>query len=301
MDKCIFCGSVDIKVTEIPKDEKNRVECPLCTCYIISKDAIDDRIIDNIPRYDRILFSAYLRESVSNRDPLNLLSGDIIKISQIVAPYKKLTAIDKVNKVICYVAESSPCIGGQVSFDIEKDYTRFYCINFTELRQILDYLCEKGIIKKEEKYRGVFLTIEGWEKYERLKDINLNSKKVFVAMSFSDNLKDLFEKAIEPACAECNLNAIKIDLVEHNEKICDKIISEIKNSRLLIADFTEQRQNVYFEAGFALGLGIKVIWTCKEEDKSNLQFDTRQYKHIFWKDYKDLRIQLVNRIKATVL
>lgn len=301
MDKCIFCGSADIKVTEISGGEQKRVQCPLCTCYIVSKDAIDDRIIDNILQYDRILFSAYLRESVSNRDPLRLLSSDIMKIPERIAPYKKLTPIDKVNKVICYIAESSPCIGGKVPFNIEKDYTRFYCKHLTELRQILNYLCEKGIIKKEEKYRGVFLTIEGWEKYERLKDINLNSKKVFVAMNYSDGLKDLFEKAIKPACDECDLNAIKIGLVEHNEKICDKIISEIKNSRLLIADFTNQRQNVYFEAGFALGLGIRVIWTCSEKDKDNLHFDTRQYKHIFWKNFKDLQMQLVNRIKATVL
>jgi len=301
MDKCIFCGSADIKVTEISGGEQKRVQCPLCTCYIVSKDAIDDRIIDNILQYDRILFSAYLRESVSNRDPLRLLSSDIMKIPEIVAPYKKLIPIDKVNKVICYIAESSPCIGGKVPFNIEKDYTRFYCKHFTELRQILDYLCEKGVIKKEEKYRGVFLTIEGWEKYERLKDINLNNKKVFVAMSYSDGLKDLFEKAIKPACDECGLNAIKIGLVQHNEKICDKIISEIKNSRLLIADFTNQRQNVYFEAGFALGLGIRVIWACSEEDKDNLHFDTRQYNHIFWKNFKDLQMQLVNRIKAAVL
>ena len=105
MDKCIFCGSADIKVTEIAGGEQKRIQCPLCTCYIVSKDAIDDKIIDNILWYDRILFSAYLRESVSNRDPLKLLSSDIMKIPETVELYKKLTPIDKVNKVICYIAE----------------------------------------------------------------------------------------------------------------------------------------------------------------------------------------------------
>ena len=58
----------------------------------------------------------------------------------------------------------------------------------------MGYLCEKGILKKEEKYRGIVLTIEGWEKYERLKDININSKKVFVAMSFDSELTILYGK-----------------------------------------------------------------------------------------------------------
>ena len=301
MKKCIFCDSPEIEIREISENDVKKIKCPSCISYIVSNEAIDDKIIDKVSRDDRILFSAYIRESFSHGNLLELLSGDILKIPDVVAPYKKLTAIDKVNKVVCYIAESSPSIGGQISFDLEKDYTRFYCKNFKELRHILDYLLEERIIKKQEKYTGIVLTIEGWKKYERLKDVNLNSKKVFVAMSFRDNLKDLFEKAIEPACTECKLNAIKIDLVEHNEKICDKIVSEIKNSRLLIADFTEQKQNVYFEAGFALGLGIKVIWTCRENDKDNLQFDTRQYNHILWTDFNDLRSQLINRIKATVL
>lgn len=70
---------------------------------------------------------------------------------------------------------------------------------------------------------------------------------------------------------------------------------------MLIADFTKQRGGVYFEAGFAMGLGIPVIWSCRSDDINNLHFDTRQYNHIVWNDYSDLRTKLVNRIKATVL
>ncbi len=35
--------------------------------------------------------------------------------------------------------------------------------------------------------------------------------------------------------------------------------------RFMIADFTGHRGGVYFEAGFAHGLGIPVIWTCRED------------------------------------
>ena len=78
------------------------------------------------------------------------------------------------------------------------------------------------------------------------------------------------------------MDPVRIDLLQHNEKICDKILAEIRSCQFIIADFTLQRAGVYFEAGFAMGLGRPVIWTCMEDDFENTHFDTRQYNHIVW-------------------
>src|SRR2546425_7151655 len=72
------------------------------------------------------------------------------------------------------------------------------------------------------------------------------------------------------------------DSTEDPEKICDRILSEIRRSQFMIADFTKQRPGVYFEAGFAMGLGRPVVWTCREDDVASLHFDTRQYNHVLW-------------------
>jgi nucleoside 2-deoxyribosyltransferase len=61
-----------------------------------------------------------------------------------------------------------------------------------------------------------------------------------------------------------------------------------------------QRGGVYFEAGFAMGLGKLVIWTCHEDDVEKLHFDTRQYNHIVWTDATDLKEKLMLRIEATL-
>ncbi len=92
-----------------------------------------------------------------------------------------------------------------------------------------------------------------------------------------------------------------MEVLEHNEKIDDRMIAEIRRSGLLVADLTGHRQNVYFEAGFAMGLGIPVIYTCREDEASDdkVQFDTRQYKYIPWTDPADLRQKLRERIEAT--
>lgn len=79
-----------------------------------------------------------------------------------------------------------------------------------------------------------------------------------------------------------------------------KIITEIKNSRFLVADVTQQRPGVYFEAGYALGLGIPVFWCVREDDLKNVHFDTRQYNHIVWKDENHLAEQLYFYVSAVI-
>jgi hypothetical protein len=62
---------------------------------------------------------------------------------------------------------------------------------------------------------------------------------------------------------------------EHINKIGDEIISQIRRSKFLIADFTGHRGGVYFEAGLAMGLGLLVFWTCRRDDLDKLHFDIR--------------------------
>jgi len=91
-----------------------------------------------------------------------------------------------------------------------------------------------------------------------------------------------------------------VDQDPHNEKIDDRIMAEIRRSGLLIADVTNHRPGVYFEAGFALGLGIPVFWTCRETDIDAAHFDTRQYNHVVWANSEELKEKLANRIAANI-
>ena len=78
-----------------------------------------------------------------------------------------------------------------------------------------------------------------------------------------------------------------IDEDSFEEKICDRIEVEIRRSRLLVADFTHgddgARGSVYYEAGLAKGLGLPVVWTCRESQMDELHFDINHYPHLGWK------------------
>ncbi len=86
-------------------------------------------------------------------------------------------------------------------------------------------------------------------------------------MWFDKGMDSAWEDGFKKALVDTGYkNPLRIDLSEHNEKICDRILAEIRKSSLVVADFTGQRSGVFFEAGFALGLGIPVIWCCKDTD-----------------------------------
>ena len=144
------------------------------------------------------------------------------------------------------------------------------------------------------------LSLKGWKRITELRLEQSDSRQAFVAMWFDEGMNTAFLEGFKPALEATGYRPFRIDMREHNGKIDDLIIAEIRKSGLLIADFTGQRGGVYFEAGFAMGLGIPVIWTCKENDIKNLHFDTRQYNHIAWTDAADLSEKLQLRIEASI-
>jgi len=126
--------------------------------------------------------------------------------------------------------------------------------------------------------------------------------RCFVAMWFDESLNDVFELGISQAVTDCGLPApIRIDRKEHNNQITDEIIDAIRDAEFVIADFTGNRGGVYYEAGFARGLGRPVIHCCRDTDFDERHFDTRLINHIKWTGPTDLREKLANRIKATII
>lgn len=124
-------------------------------------------------------------------------------------------------------------------------------------------------------------------------------------MWLDPSMDEVWEEGFEPGIQDSGYKVRRIDRSEFNNKIDDEIIAEIRRSRFLIADFTSDspenaRGNVYYEAGFAHGLNIPVIFTCRKDLLEDIHFDTRQYNHIDWEKPEDLRKQLKDRISATI-
>ena len=117
-------------------------------------------------------------------------------------------------------------------------------------------------------------------------------------------MNEAFKQGMELAVSQAGYRPMRIDRKEHINKIDDEIVAEIRRSRFLVADFTQgadgARGGVYYEAGFAHGLGLPVIFTCREDAVDQLHFDTNHYNHIVWATPEELREKLRNRILAVI-
>jgi nucleoside 2-deoxyribosyltransferase len=177
-------------------------------------------------------------------------------------------------------------------------------IDRTELDWLIEnYLLKGGLLIKEGS-QHYCISLKGWELINQQNASNPQSRDAFIAMSFHDRFLPLYEQALFPGIRSAGYEAVRIDRKEHNNRIDDEIIASIRKSRFLVADFSMHRGGIYFEAGFALGLGLPVIWTVEKcaLDKGEVHFDNRQYNFLVWEDgkYDDLARRLTNRIEATI-
>lgn len=161
----------------------------------------------------------------------------------------------------------------------------------------MNLLVKQKLIEVESGY-GLF-TLEGWDALARAAPGGAPRTR-FVAMTFDPSMDEAYELGIRVAVRTCGPSEIRVDKIEHNDLINDVMLSSIRRTQVTVADVTLHRQGVYFEAGFALGLGRIVIWTCREDEIDKVHFDTRQYPHVVWKTPHDLAKKLENRIRATV-
>ena len=188
------------------------------------------------------------------------------------------------------------------------DYPLAWAASEDELRYLLRSLLDRNLIRRTDgppdladsfvvKFQ---IAPDGWTFLDEHERPAVISDQVFVAMSFGSELNPAWGQAIRPALVKAQFRPYRVDAEPHIDRIDTKIITEIKNSRFLVADVTQQRPGVYFEAGYALGLGLPVFWCVRRDDLKNAHFDTRQYNHIVWENEQHLFEQLFLYVSAVV-
>ena len=213
------------------------------------------------------------------------------------------TPIDRYNWFLNYVFKNTHFLGDPIS--IKSRPALYYMTNIPELSSIIEYMHKNEMIHKSDLlgnptycYR-ISLTLKGFDEVNKRRR-NIPSSQAFVAMWFSEEMTEVYDDVISPAIVDAGFTPTRIDRKHFNDDIMDQIIISIRESRFVVADFTGHRGGVYFEAGFALGMGLPLICTCKADDFEKAHFDVNHRNMIVWKDEADLRRLLTDRIKATI-
>lgn len=292
---CIFCRSNEGFTFTWLDDGATNNHCPRCGNFITDSEVRQELYATKHP--DHHLLSGAVRE-LNERGVVPTISKLDDLLAQVRVPKDP---IDQMDRVLLSLKRTLKHAGEAVEFT-EEDFPIAYAHEHNEFARIIRMMREAGQLHNFGT-GGLVAQIEiaGWRRLKELESKNIAYDQAFIAVSFAEELSVVWDDGIKPAAFDAGYRPLRVDKHQHNERIDDLIVAEIKRSGLLIADFTYPSPGVYFEAGFALGLGIPVIWCCRDDEmvRKTLHFDTRQYNHIMWKTPEDLREKLKNRIDAT--
>src|SRR5689334_9792967 len=94
--------------------------------------------------------------------------------------------------------------------------------------------------------------------------MNNDRLRCFVAMAFGQPDTDkMYAQFV--AQFKSRLNIRRVDRINHNNDIDDQILAELKEADFVVSDLTYARPSVYFEAGYAQGRPIPVIFTSRAD------------------------------------
>jgi nucleoside 2-deoxyribosyltransferase len=297
--KCAICGTQLRDRWKIAGRASYEAKCLICGKYCITPNG--ERVARGLGEVAYLL-SGVLRNSSDNGVELEVNGSNMEQLlSRAKRPDTPLQLLDRLLLDI----SRKPGRFDEPRVISLYDYAKYFLqgtSEFVELFEMLKQFRYLQAISVEQEQASVnsWIAIEGWKRVDELRQRVVASQQAFVAMSFAAEMTKAYDVGIRVALEACGYQPMRVDRKEHNDKIDDVIVAELRRSSLVVADFTHHRNGVYFEAGFARGANIPLIWLCREDHLSHAHFDTRQYNHIDWKTAEELAARLEARIRATL-
>lgn len=128
--------------------------------------------------------------------------------------------------------------------------------------------------------------------------MTIKPNTAFVLMAMDPRKPELVDvyTTIKDICHEFSITAYRADDIEHQDRITDLILREIRTSEYLIADLSYERPNVYYEIGFAHAINKKPI--LYRRVGTRLHFDLSVHNVPEYKNVTELREMLRKRLEA---
>jgi hypothetical protein len=265
---------------------------PACGEYGAYDHALGDLSPAEVVKIAKVLATKYIRHEnqriiLTQKRTQQWEDWNLVPINQLLAQYPK-SVVSILDESLINLSQMIKFPSDEISineitrwgiFAHDRDSEAYIIRQLEELRYIKHAGSTPG-----GTYMIPRFTIEakGWERLQDLQKGSSVSDQAFVAMWFDPQMDAFYDNAIQPAIETCGFRPSIIRLK-------------------VVADFSGNRGGVYYEAGFAHGLGLPVIWTVRSDFLSEVHFDTRQYNHIVYTTAEELNERLISRIRSTVI
>ncbi len=299
---CPLCKSEASYTVEKMEGHTHHFECRVCGMFETSDYGCDPTTDPQSPDINYGKISAWTRQE---HEAGRRAAVTKMRLSNPPKIFDSLSAESKIIRALQVIARKWPVPGTNLRLS-PVDWPLFCDSGLEECRWIMQALFERELIfgKFVGMGAGGFnvntpLTAKAWAELEAAKTKHQQHNLCFVAMRFLPEFAPLFA-AMERACHRAGYECKRVDTDPHADHIDNRLIDMLNRCRFVIADFTEDSRNVYFEAGYARGMGKSVIWTRRATQV--VAFDTNQFYFIDWQDsdWAKFEFELETSIGAVV-
>lgn len=304
---CPFCKyQLNHKETNTPGDYDD-YDCPNCGVFSLAGNFIrnvHDEWFGKSPKNSALL-SHVIRKMQKGHHRVKItvdFAEEVLENQTLPSP------MEQARNLVFWLGENLNAPGEEINLQPVTHQAIIGSMDSRGVKFVLDYLFEEDLIVGLQSDSlsstggaQATLSFNGWSYYEKLKRGFSESSKAFMAMPFKNTrLDQVYKECFKPAVKDTGFDLIRVDENAPAGLIDDRIRVEIRNSKFLISELTDENRGAYWEAGFAEGLGKPVIYTCEEQynKKKGTHFDTNHHLTIFWNE--DNLGEAAEKLKITI-
>jgi Zn ribbon nucleic-acid-binding protein len=283
------------------------IECIRCGNFNLTDTAKHSFTESDFP--NKVVYLSYWIRK--NQSTSNALFIDLVTLKKILSSVSLPKPKEQADNLLIWVASNVDKYDSFTNIQYSHLVSVVGCYDISGLKYIEKHLFAEGYIEAawvsstidSNAVFNVRMTFKGWNKYDELLKTSKESRLVFMAMKFSNTVLDkIFNDVIKDAVTKTGFEIRKLDEEKRAGLIDDKLRVEIRRSKFLIADLSDDNNGAYWEAGYAEGLGMPVVYICEKEkfEARASHFDTNHHLTVQWKDDPDSLKSFAEELKATI-
>jgi hypothetical protein len=293
-----------------------RFDCPRCGVFVVTDVVADsalERAFLEVP-LRRSLMSHTLRRM---QTPDRATRSHLIRSADLPTFWREArlpTPLEQANNLILWIGDNQaapaawaettvPAIAATIGLALAPGGNDSGALGW--LQSQLD---KEGLFRVQSGSGNrwvVMLEMEGWRRYEKLKEQRIESRTAFMALKFNEPvLERVVDECVRPAL---DRTAFKLRILTETQPaglIDNQLRAALLAARFIISDLTHGSFGAYWEAGFGEGRGIPVIYMCEKGrwTVNKTHFDTNHMGTIVWEEDNLTKAQdnLVAMIRATL-
>ena len=271
-ERCPFCESQVPELSRLKRyGDLVEVPCSGCGTYLITGSAIDV-----LPHWDldRQLWGAiaYQVRRMTGRSEPPRLDTNVLRALREAAALPHPDQI--LDDFVLWLGSNSRWPGYTIDLQYQPHHTLLGATAAEPFNYMLRCIARSPLFAGDHEAAvsapgtvlDCALTPDGWQHFRKLSTSKASRRDGFMAMKYGDEQVDaVVQQHFAPEVERAGFALRRLDQGQPAGLIDDQLRVRIRQAKFLVCDLTHGNRGAYWEAGFAEGLGIPVIYSCRRD------------------------------------